>query len=195
MTFKLHIQSTINKAYQTLGFVKRQCRQFENPDVFKTLYLSLVRPILLYSSVVWSPFQLKYKTKLERVQHRFFRIIAPRMRLPDPYIDHSYHELATVLHIPTLTSVRTYNDVIFLFKLCNNLIDCPFLLSELNFKVPLRNTRHHETFVVSKFNSSYTNNEPINRMCGHINDNQVDLFNYGLANFIDDMKTKLLDYD
>ena len=195
MTFKQHIYLTVNKGYLTLGFVRRQCRQFRNPQVLLTLYNSLVKPLLTYSSVVWSPFQSNFKIKLERVQHRFFRIIAPRLNLPDPYLDHDYHKIANVLQVPTLTSVRMFKEALFLFKLCNSFIDCPYLLGTLNFKVPTVITRNNVIFAEAKFSSNYTSNEPINRMCKLINDNRIDLYCLDQQNFARLSKNVLLDYD
>jgi len=56
LSFIPHINHICNRATQMLGFVVRSTRDFTNTDCIKTLYISLVRSILEYCSVVWTPF-------------------------------------------------------------------------------------------------------------------------------------------
>ena len=49
-----HISITVNKANNLLGLIKRSVGT-TNVNVFSTLYLSLVRPILEYALPVWCP--------------------------------------------------------------------------------------------------------------------------------------------
>lgn len=46
--------STIVKR-SVLGFLKSCSKEFDDPDMDKTLFISLVRPILEYGSPLWSP--------------------------------------------------------------------------------------------------------------------------------------------
>ena len=115
--------------------------------------------------------------------------------MPDPYITHEYHNIATTLQIPTLNSFRTFKEVIFLLKLFNGQIDCPYLSSKLNLRVSMVNTRNRAVFSLLKFSSSYTENEPINRICNCVNDNDIDIFETNVTRFIRVNKNILLDYD
>ena len=56
MSWSGHIQEIINKASKTLNFVKRILHQCTS-SVKETAYITLVRPILEYASVVWDPYQ------------------------------------------------------------------------------------------------------------------------------------------
>ena len=47
-----HISMVIGKARAALVFVKRCAREFIDPYVTKLLYISLVRPILEYASII-----------------------------------------------------------------------------------------------------------------------------------------------
>ena len=49
-----HISITVNKANNLLGLIKPSVGT-TNVNVFSTLYLSLVRPILEYALPVWCP--------------------------------------------------------------------------------------------------------------------------------------------
>ena len=65
------------KANGVLVLVRRTCRDLKDIDTMKTLYCSLVRPLLEYSCETWNP-HTKRKTnvdKLEAVQRRATRWI------------------------------------------------------------------------------------------------------------------------
>ena len=49
-----HITMTPNEARSALDFIKRWVKEFKDPYVTNSLYISLVRPILAYGSVVWN---------------------------------------------------------------------------------------------------------------------------------------------
>ena len=64
-----------------LGLINRVIR-YKNPTVVINFYKSLVRPHLEYCSVVWNPYYMKDTTLLERVQHRFTRLLLDLRDLP-----------------------------------------------------------------------------------------------------------------
>ena len=55
-----HINTTISKAKSSLGFVKRWFKEFNDPFTTKTLFISLVRPVLEFSCVMWTPYYESY---------------------------------------------------------------------------------------------------------------------------------------
>jgi len=63
------LQSSLRTAhtYVTISYKK--------PEIMVRLYKTLVRPHLEYSVSAWSPHYIKDKELLERVQHRFTRMI------------------------------------------------------------------------------------------------------------------------
>ena len=101
------------------------------------LYYSLVRSILEFGSVVWNPIQVGLKNKIEIIQRRFLRMLAYKFGL----VDKSVKDVAIIYKIPTLESRRLNTDVLFIHKLLNNKIDCPDLLEQIYFKIPVFNTR------------------------------------------------------
>ena len=62
------------KANWTLNFLRRNLRNFSQ-DCRKTAYISLVRWILDYRSIVWDPYLNKDTEKLEKVQRQAARFI------------------------------------------------------------------------------------------------------------------------
>ena len=62
-----HLSITVNKANNLLGLIKRFVGT-TNVNVFSTLYLSLVRPILEYAVPVWCPYLAKDIRALESTQ-------------------------------------------------------------------------------------------------------------------------------
>jgi len=66
---------------------------------------------------------------IESVQHKFFRIIAPQLGLADSFVKYVNSEIALKLQIPSLKTLREFNDIKYLLKLTTELFDCPSLIS------------------------------------------------------------------
>ena len=77
MSTDLKVESQCNeaclKANRMLGLIKRTF--VKTPEVMLNLYKTLVRPHLEYCISAWSPHYQKDKKLLEKVQHRFTRMI------------------------------------------------------------------------------------------------------------------------
>ena len=56
LNFINHINAAISKARSSLGFVKRWCKEFNDPFTTITLFVSLVRPVLEFGCVIWTPY-------------------------------------------------------------------------------------------------------------------------------------------
>ena len=63
-----------SKANRVLGMIRRTMA-YRSPDILTRLYKSLVRPHLEYCVSAWSPHYVKDRERLERVQHRFTRMV------------------------------------------------------------------------------------------------------------------------
>ena len=83
-----------------------------------TLYKSLVRPHLEYSTAAWSPHYLKDREMLERVQHRFTRMV-PGLG------DLEYGERLGVLGLMTLEERRNRSDMVEMFRILKGLSAIP----------------------------------------------------------------------
>jgi len=107
-----HCIQACSKASKMLGMIKKTI-SYKTPEIMVRLYKALVRPHLEYCVSVWSPHYTKDKDLLERVQHRFTRIIK-EVR------DKEYLELKE-LNLWTLEERRNRADLIELFKMYKGL--------------------------------------------------------------------------
>ena len=83
-----------------------------------SLYNSLVLPHVEYCVSTWSPHYIKDNDILERIQHRFTRLIPGMQKL-------TYVERLDKLNLWTLEERRNRSDVIEVFKMANNLSPIP----------------------------------------------------------------------
>ena len=75
LKFNHHIESVVNAANKTTGFLIRMSRSFTSISTLKRLFLTLVRPKLNYADVVWSPNGTTMRTALEKCQRRFAKFL------------------------------------------------------------------------------------------------------------------------
>ena len=74
LKWSFHINSVCNKASCTLGFVRRNL--YHCPKATRlTAYISLVRSVLDYGSIIWDPYQQGDIDKLERMQRQGARFV------------------------------------------------------------------------------------------------------------------------
>ncbi|KAF6201119.1 hypothetical protein GE061_005566 [Apolygus lucorum] len=85
-------------------------------------------------STVWSPFYTVHKYALERVQRRFLRYIGFKLDIPSSEIN--YESLLQTCGLQTLETRRIISDVSVMYKLVNNGLDSPYLLSRIAFRIP-----------------------------------------------------------
>ena len=71
LSFIDHISRVIGKTRAVLGFVKRCAREFVDPYIIKLLYISLVRLILNYASIIWNSYYRCHSDSIESVQKQF----------------------------------------------------------------------------------------------------------------------------
>lgn len=116
LSWNKHISQISAKGNGTLKFLKRNIQTF-NRRIKETAYKTYVRPLLEYSSSVWSPWQQTYKHKLEMIQHRAVRYI---------YNDYSYESkistMLSKLKLPTLETRRNIATLVMLYKIHKGLV-------------------------------------------------------------------------
>ena len=160
MSFIPHIDSLISKSRSRLGFIFRNTSAF-SIDTLRVLYVSLVKPILNYASSLWSPFYRVHIDRIEAVQRRFLQYCGFKLGIPRD--EWTYGDLMARLNIASLEVDRDISDLCILFKLISGEIFCPGLLQQLHFRIPNRNTRNHDLFLVPHHVSNYTFNSPLSR--------------------------------
>lgn len=185
LIFDLHIDSILNKASRSLGFIMRSSKPFRNMKTIKILYCAYVRSHLEYASQIWNPQYDLYIGRLERIQKKFVRYLGFKFKLPSM----DYNKRCVKLHLLPLKLRRDINDVIFLVKTFRGQVDCPDLLNKLGLRIPTRRTRSRPLLSIPRSNSNYRHNtfviraaETYNRLCSNTG---VDLF-YSSYNSIKD---------
>lgn len=172
LTFNKHISLMCNKSTCIFDFLKRNCSEFNDPICLKTLYCFLVRSLVEYGSIIWSPYQTGLVDKIEMIQKRFLHMMRYKLRKTNiPSI-----ELAKELNLQSLADRRFNNDIFFLHKLLNNKIDCPELLEKIPLNVPLHTLRYINTFYVKRKKQNYSHYAPFNRIL--LNGNYIKNFDF-----------------
>lgn len=169
-TFIPHINKLIAKTMARLGFILRSSRQFRDPYTIKSLYCSLVRSMLEYASIIWSPSYAIHIRRIESVQRRFllfalrniFRNV-PRQSLP------SYMDRLQLLSMDTLFTRRVACDLVFAFKIIQGLIDLPEILGRINFNTKINPRRQDNIIYLQTLRTNYERHQPFYRMCNTFN--------------------------
>lgn len=162
LKFNLHHEAVKRKSLSMLGLLYRHTQDFKNPNTIKNLYYTYVRSRLEYCCTVWSPQYDTHAKFLESVQHKFLRILA--YKTFRPIEDHNYDGIMSSYDILSLKTRRDMQDLIFIYKILNNLIYSPELLSKLNLKVKTRQTRSKDTFVLGMNRTNLGEHSPLHRM-------------------------------
>ena len=94
-----------------VGLIRRSFTYMDE-DMFRTLYSTMVRPILEYAQVIWSPWLKKHINTLEAVQRRATKLV-PHIR------DKTYEDRLRHLDLYSLSYRRRRGDLIQLYRLVN----------------------------------------------------------------------------
>ena len=173
MTFRQHYSSIINKANRQLGMICRIGKEFKDPGTFRTLYCSLVRPILESACVVWDPYYDHWIRRIERIQKHLIRRICRALPWSNP--DHlpPYESLCLLVGIAPLEQRRKDIMARTAHKILTSSYDCPAILTMLQLHCPLRPQRHQRLLQLNAHRTNYGLHEPIRRMAlaYNLNDN------------------------
>jgi len=104
LSFSMHVKNIVAKAHQRANVIHR-CFISRNTDLLVRAYLTYVRPLLEYNSIIWSPHSIGDVDAIEKVQRRFTK------RIPG-FKNYSYVERLHLLHMPRLEMRRIQNDLI-----------------------------------------------------------------------------------
>ena len=113
-----HCAYVCSRANRVLGMIARTV-VYRSPEVLTRLYKSLVRPHLEYCVSAWSPHYVKDRERLERVQHRFTRMVPGLKGL-------EYGGRLERLNLMTLEEKRNRSDLVELFKISKGLSAIPW---------------------------------------------------------------------
>ena len=113
-----HITKITKKANTTLNFLRRNLKNFPQ-ECRKTTYISFVRLILDYGSIVWDPYLKQDIDKLERVQVQAARFITGDYRSRE---EGCVTGMFKSLELSSLENRRSSNRLIFMYKIVEGLV-------------------------------------------------------------------------
>ena len=140
LTFEKHINEKVNKANSLVGMVRRTFVRLDK-DVFKVLFISIVRPHLEYGAPIWNPYTKKLIDEIENVQRRATKLIPGMHNL-------SYRERPEKLELPTLQYRQYRGDMIEVFKFSHDFYETNKLLDFE--KAPPHNIRGHPFKIIKQ---------------------------------------------
>lgn len=179
LTFKTHIDFIVAKCYSTLGLIRRFGRNFNDIDVMRSLYCTLVRPLIEYASPTWSSHLSTYTARLESCQKRFLAIALGTIRQPGSYAQLPYLTRLAQLKLDTIEDRLKLSSVMLIFDVLNGRIACPVLMRKIT--INSNRTGRHGHFLYADFHrTGYGMNEPINMGVTHFN-NVADIYKICIA--------------
>jgi hypothetical protein len=117
LAYNKHISNIITKASQRAGVLFRGFTSRSLP-LMRKAFITYIRPLLEYDSIVWNPTKKYLIDKLETVQRRFTKRISPIAHL-------SYQERLAALNLEPLEIRRLRFDLIQYYKILHNLSCIP----------------------------------------------------------------------
>ena len=118
LSWSPHISFVCNKSRKILGLLFRHFSPHSSPSTLIRLYISLVRPILEYGSIIWDPSSPTLSHSLDSVQLFALKIASKFRSSLIPII-------LSEFNLPSLASRRQKAKLIFLFKLYHHFIYFP----------------------------------------------------------------------
>ncbi|XP_063924454.1 uncharacterized protein LOC135138413 [Zophobas morio] len=134
LSYSQHVDDVVNKCNKRLGFITRITKEFSNTRPIIILYVSFIRSLLDYGSVIWTPNYKTAKKRLERLQMKIIKTLAFKSNID--YNNSDYVKLLEYFGIPAIERRHKYLDICFAFNLLNNHIDCPSILEQFYLHVP-----------------------------------------------------------
>ena len=108
LKWKNQVVTATGKANQMLGRIKKSFASFDC-KLFKSLYLTFIRPLLEFAVPVWSPYLKGDCELIEKVQHRATKLVTSIGNRP-------YDDRLKMLGLTTLTERRQRGDLIQMYK-------------------------------------------------------------------------------
>lgn len=177
LDFNIQRSTVIRKANRQLGFIKKVSYEFSDERCLRSLYCSLVRPILEHAAIVWAPFHNLWIDRIEQVQKRFARYALRNVYWRQLQNRSSYQSRCHRLNLDSLLTRRQISQAVFVGKVLQSEIDSPALLSKLHFYVPERPLRQRTLLNQPLHRSDYGRYEPISFM-RHVFLTAIDLFEF-----------------
>jgi exonuclease III len=119
LSYSNHINSMVARANSRVGLLFRAF-QTRHPFFLKQAYITYIRPILEYCSIIWNPCLKKFVNAIENVQRHFTKRIPALSNL-------SYHERLAFLELDPLELRRLKTDLAQYYLIFHNQSAVQFL--------------------------------------------------------------------
>ena len=148
-------RTIVNAAYRTLGIMRKLKYRFSR-QALNQKYISYIRPLLEYSSILWDGCSEQDKAALDRLQNEAARIVTGPTRSTS--IANLYKECGW----DSLANRRYFQTLCFMYKSSNNLV--PDYTSDI---IPLhvREVSNHPLRNRNNLTNLYTRAEISRRSC------------------------------
>ena len=151
LTFYDHVSSITKKAY-AIANLMFPCFDVSELKWLVLAYKCFIRPLLEHSTIISSPMlrcrgNMGLNARIEKVQRYCTRIICKRCHLHC----NNYKERLTACGLETLELRRLKNDLVFVYKMLNSMVDCKF---EDYFKLANSRTRGHSLKLIGQLRHS-----------------------------------------
>ena len=113
-----HLIKITKKANSTLAFLKRNLRHCPEP-CRRTAYISLVRSVLEYGSIVWDPYYVKDINRIEKIQRQAVRFISGDYATREPGC---ISKMLKDQDLPSLQDRRMAARLTFFYKVVEGLV-------------------------------------------------------------------------
>jgi len=127
---------------------------------------ALVRLVIEYGSVVWSPYTAVDICRIDRVQNCFMRFADYCLNIH--HTPHDYRPVSQAIRLDSLLATCDNFGITFIQRLIEGRVDAPRILGDLSFCIP-SNTRLQSTFYTSTNKSKFSNNTPLSKMMQNLN--------------------------
>ncbi len=197
LTFDSHINYIISNALRKLYYILRITKDFKDIDAMCALYTALVRSNLLYASQVWSPYYDNVISRIESVQHKFFRQLSYRLGCGMMYYDHDYRRLSQLTGICSLESFRDYLDILYLYKIIYDFVDSKYLFSSIKLNTVTKNLRFPRPFDVELDRSNFMNKSFIFRSCNLVKSSKdiIFIFDHKIIKFKNELRNIMFKFE
>lgn len=161
LTFKSHHEYMTNRAITTSKFVKRQSQFFDNGTI-KIIYQLLVRSILEFSALIWSPNYMVHRNTIESVQKQMvlFLLGDNNRHLTGSYNLPPYTDRCAKLKLATLARRRVNAIILFVHSIIMGKLNSPHLRSLITLNDGARMLRHASFIKLRTYDNS-----PFNVAC------------------------------
>ena len=184
LSFASHINKLISDCMKTMGFIIRNARDFQNAHTITRLFKSFLESKLYYACLIWCPHHNIYVTNLERIIRKFLKYLSYREDGVYPPIGMPQQDLLNRYNFTSFLNTCKRFYMVFLFKLLNNGVDCPIILSQITFNVSSRSvlSRYYDLFYLPVPRTDIAKFSPMFTMCriGNVFHREVDLFSSSL---------------